>query len=128
MTNETQELYIDYLISSFDATTATDLSRILDGDVSHDVITRMLASPAQTAKDLWLRVKPLVREIENDEGVLIVDDRILEKPSTDESPLICHHYDPCQGRTVKGINFISAVYHHQDVSLPVGVHLVLKPD
>lgn len=37
----------------------------------------MLASPAQTAKDLWLRVKPLVREIENDEGVLIVDDSIL---------------------------------------------------
>ena len=88
----------------------------------------MLASPAQTGKDLWLRVKPLVREIEDDAGVLIIDDSILEKPSTDESPLICYHYDHCQGRSVKGINFISAVYHNQGVSLPVGVHLVMKPD
>jgi len=128
MKNEILELYIDYLISSFNATTATDLSRVLDGDVSHDAITRMLASPAQTSKDLWLRVKPLVREIESDEGVLIVDDSIVEKPSTDESPLICYHYDHCHGRLVKGINFISAVYHHGDVSLPVGVHLVMKSD
>ena len=128
MKNETLELYIDYLISSFNATTATDLSRVLDGDISHDVITRLLASPAQTAKDLWLRVKPLVREIESKEGVLIVDDSILEKPSTDESPLICYHYDHCQGRSVKGINFISAVYHNQEVCLPVGVHLVMKSD
>jgi DDE superfamily endonuclease len=128
MKNETLELYVDYLISSFNATTATDLSRVLDGDVSHDAITRMLASPAQTAKDLWLRVKPLVREIESEEGVLIVDDSIVEKPSTDESPLICYHYDHCNGRLVKGINFISAVYHNQDVCLPVGVHLVMKSD
>jgi len=128
MKNAILELYIDYLISSFNATTATELSRVLDGDVSHDAITRMLASPAQTSKDLWLRVKPLVREIESDEGVLIIDDSTVEKPSTDESPLICYHYDPCRGGLVKGINFISAVYHHRDVSLPVGVHLVMKSD
>ena len=60
MKNDLLELYIDYLISSFGATTATDLSKVLDGGVSHDSITRMLASPAQTSKDLWLRVKPLV--------------------------------------------------------------------
>lgn len=88
----------------------------------------MLSKASETSKDLWLRVKPLVRQIENDDGVLIVDESILEKPSTDESPLSCHHYNQSQGRTVKGINFISAVYHNQDVSLPVGVHLVMKPD
>ncbi len=128
MKNDTLEIYVDYLISSFNATTATDLSNVLDGDISHDVVTRMLASSAQTSKDLWLRVKPLVREIEGEDGVLIIDDSILEKPSTDESPLICYHYDHCQGRSVKGINFISALYHNPAVSLPVGVHRVMKPD
>ncbi len=50
------------------------------------------------------------------------------KPSTDESPLICWHYDHANDRCVKGVNFISAWYHHKDVSLPVGAHWVMKPD
>jgi len=122
------ELYVDYLISSFDATTATGLSGMLDGGVSHDAITRMLSSPSLTSKDLWLRAKPLVREIESDDGVLIIDDSLLEKPSTDESALICYHYDHSKGRIVKGINFLSALYHSQGATVPVGVHLVMKSE
>ena len=128
MTEPVQDLYIDYLISSFGAVTATGLSAVLDGAISHDQITRMLSHPPQTSKDLWLRVKPLVRPIESDDGVLIIDDSIMEKPSTDESSLICWHYDPAKDRMVKGINFISALYHNPKVSLPVGIHLVMKPD
>ena len=128
MKDQVQDLYIDYLISSFGAVTATDFSAVLDGAISHDKATRMLSQPAQTSKDLWLRVKPLVRQVESDDGVLIIDDSIVEKPSTDESPLVCWHYDHSKDRTVKGINFISAVYHNQDLSLPVGVHLVIKSD
>lgn len=128
MIDQVQDLYIDYLISSFGPVTATALSAVLDDEISHDKITRMLSQPAQTSKDLWLRVKPLVREIESEEGVLIIDDSITEKPSTDESSLICWHYDHSKDRMIKGVNFISAVYHNKDVSLPVGVHLVMKPD
>jgi len=122
------ELYVDYLISSFDTITATGLSNMLDGGVSHDAITRMLSSPSLTSKDLWLRAKPLVREVESDDGVLIIDDSLLEKPSTDEIALICYHYDHSKGRTVKGINFLSALYHSQSVMVPVGVHLVMKSE
>lgn len=128
MTDPIQDLYIDYLISSFSEVTATDFSAVLDGAVSHDKITRMLSKPAQTSKDLWKRVKPLVRQIESDEGVLIIDDSIAEKPYTDESALNCWHYDHCQNRSVKGINFLSALYYNQGISLPVGVHLVVKSD
>ncbi len=42
MNHENLERYIDSHISSFVATTATDLSRLLDGEVSHDAITLML--------------------------------------------------------------------------------------
>jgi hypothetical protein len=34
-----------------------------------------------------------VREIESEEGVLILDDSIEEKPYTDENEQICWHYD-----------------------------------
>jgi DDE superfamily endonuclease len=128
MTDAIQDLYIDYLISSFGAVTATGLSAVLDGEISHDKITRMLAQPAQTSKDLWGEVKPFVRKIESDDGVLIVDDSIVEKLFTDESPLISYHYDHSKDRVVKGINFISALYHSQEISLPVGIHLVIKSD
>ena len=43
MTKELLDLYSDYLLSSFGATTATGLSRLLDGAVSHDQVTRFLA-------------------------------------------------------------------------------------
>ena len=39
MNKELLELYSDYLLSSFGATTATGLSAVLKGEVSHDRIT-----------------------------------------------------------------------------------------
>ena len=54
-------------------------------------------------------LKPLVRELEDEDlGVLIIDDTIEEKPYTDESELICWHYDHSKGRNVKGINLLRA--------------------
>jgi hypothetical protein len=73
-------------------------------------------------------VKPHVRSIQRDDGVLILDDSIAEKPSTDENDIICWHFDHTQGRSIKGINFLTALYHAQDISLPVGVTLIAKTE
>ena len=59
---------------------------------------------------------------------MIVDDSISEKPYTDENEIICWHYDHSKGRTVKGVNFVSVLYHANDVSLPVGYHLIEKTE
>ena len=128
MTKELLDLYSDYLLSSFGATTATGLSRLLDGAISHDQITRFLSEEVKTSRDLWRVVKPLVRQIESEAGVLIFDDSIEEKPYTDENDIICWHYDHTQGRNVKGINFLTALYHSRGVSLPVAFHLVAKTE
>src|SRR5262245_54192348 len=95
------DLYTDYLISSFGPTTATGLSRLLDGEVSHDQVTRFLASPAKTSADLWRIVKPLIRQFASFEGVLIFDDSLEEKPYTDENELLCWHWDHAHQRHVK---------------------------
>jgi hypothetical protein len=83
------ELYSDYLLSAFGYTTATGLSQMTNGIVSHDKITRFLSEKELNSAELWRLVKPLVREIEDDaSGVLIVDDTTIEeKPYTDESEL-----------------------------------------
>jgi hypothetical protein len=125
---ELLELYSDYLISAFGQTTATGLSALLDGQISHDRVQRFLASPKRTSVDLWQMVKPHVRSIQRDDGVLILDDSIAEKPSTDENDIICWHFDHTQGRSIKGLNFLTALYHAQDISLPVGVTLIAKTE
>jgi len=127
MKNFELELYTDYLLSTFGAATATGLSAMVEGDVSHDRITRLLSRQAYTSKDLWLQVKAMVREVQSAEGVLIFDDTIQEKAWTDESELMCWHFDHCSGRSVRGINLLNAVYHSQGASIPVAFELVKKP-
>ena len=122
------DIYTDYLISSFGLTTGTGLSRLLNGEVNHDRIQRFLSSETRGSKELWQVVKPFIRQIESDDGDLIVDDSISEKPYTDENEIICWHYDHSKGRTVKGINFVSVLYHADEVSLPVGYHLIEKTE
>ncbi len=58
MNDHLLDLYSDYLISSFGATTATGLSALLEGDISHDQVTRFLAGAQRTSADLWRVVKP----------------------------------------------------------------------
>ncbi|BCM88234.1 hypothetical protein IAD21_00061 [Abditibacteriota bacterium] len=56
----------------------------------------------------------------------MIDDTVQEKPYSDESELISWHFDPSVGRTVKGINLLSALYFSQGTSLPLAFELIQK--
>ena len=127
MNKDLLELYSDYLLSSFGPTTATGLSALLDGQVSHDQVTRFLSEETYTSKTLWQQVKPMLRSVEQDEGVLLFDDTIQAKPHTDENELICWHFDHTENRSVKGINLLNCVYQINDLTIPVAFELVRKP-
>jgi hypothetical protein len=126
------DLYTAYLLSSFSQVTATGLSSLLDGSISHDKITRMLSAQSYDSKALWHEVKPLVREYENDDACLIFDDTIVSKPYTDENDMICWHWDHSKNRNEKGINLLTAFYHTQSATsseplrLPVSFECVKK--
>jgi len=121
------DLYTDYLLSSFSYTTATGLSKMLSGKISHDQVTRFLSRKDYTSKELWQAVKKDIREIEDDSGVLIFDDTVQEKAYSKTNDLICWHYDHTVNRSVKGINLLNCLYHANGVSLPVAFELVTKP-
>jgi hypothetical protein len=127
MKKEFLELYSDYLISTFGNATATGLSRMVEGQVSHDQITRFLSGEEYTSKDLWIQVKGTVRKVEREDGVLIFDDTIQEKPYTDENEIMCWHYDHSKGRAVQGFNLLNCLYHVEDISIPVAFELIKKP-
>ena len=120
------DLYTDYLVVTTGLATATSMSMVLDNLISHDKITRLLKSGFITSRRLWSEVKPMCQEIEQDDAVLIIDDSIEGKPYTDCNEMISWHFDHTQGRSVKGVNFISAIYHSWEMSLPVGVAFVKK--
>jgi len=127
MNTEYLDLYTDYLAVTFGYATATGLSAMLDGSISHDKFTRFLSDGEWSSKDLWKQVKSTVREVESEDGVLIFDDTVEEKAWMDENELICRHYDHCAGRNVKGINMLNCLYHVNEVSIPVAFDLIRKP-
>jgi hypothetical protein len=121
------ELYIDYLVNSFSYTTASGLSTLLDGDISHDQITRFLSHKQFSSADLWKNVRNDVREIKSNTGVLIFDDTVQKKYHSSENALINWHFDYTVGYSVKGINLLNCIYHSNEVSLPVPFKLITKP-
>ncbi len=121
-----KDLYTDYLILSTDKTTATGLSAMTDSLISHDKVTRLLSSGEINSRSLWEEVKPMCHEISSEDAVLIFDDSVEEKRYTDNNEMICWHYDHTQGRSVKGVNFMTALYHSDDMSLPIGVEFIRK--
>lgn len=122
------DLYSDYQISSFGPVTATGLSTLVGGSVSHDQVTRSLAGETRTAAELWRLAKPFVRQVQSAEGVMIGADSIAEKPSSDEHEIIGWHYDHTTGQVVKGSNFMTALYDSREVALPVSFTLIAKTE
>jgi len=59
----------------------------LEGEIKHDEVTQWLAHKARTSAEFWTKVKPYVREIESEEGVLITDVTQIENRPHPQSPL-----------------------------------------
>ena len=70
MNKELLDIYTDYLISQNHYATATGLSSMMNGEISHDKVTRFLKSDDYVSKDLWENTKSTVRQVENQAGVL----------------------------------------------------------
>lgn len=123
------DLYTDYLLTTPGQATCTGLSKVLDGRISHDRFTRLLAGGTIDSKRLWKQAKPLVQEmVDSGDCVVVgVDDTIQAKPYSRENELNCWHYDHTKGRTVKGINLLSAVLTTDELAVPIGVEFIRKP-
>ena len=120
------DLYSDYLICSTSYTTATGMSNLLG--IKHDKITRELSIRDYDSKFLWRRVKPYIQEVTQSKDIITLsfDDSIEEKLYTDDSELNCWHYDHCFSRSVKGVNFLTALVEAGGMKLPVGVEFIKK--
>ncbi|MBC7570987.1 MAG: transposase, partial [Spirosoma sp.] len=120
------DLYSDYLLVNQGQTTATGLSALVEGKLSHDAITRSLHQLDYGSAQLWQVVRPFVEQIANPNAVLTLDDTVEAKAYMDQNPLIRFHYDHCQQKAIKGINQLTALYTGETHSLPVAYELIEK--
>lgn len=127
MDKQLLDIYSDYLIAQNQYATATGLSDLLEGQISHDKITRFLNGTELSSKELWEYIKPEVRRIEEEVGgVLILDDTIEEKTYTDENEIMCWHYSHAKGRCIKGVNLLSCLVRYGDIALPIAYEPICK--
>ena len=129
--NQLQEIYLNFAISSFEKIEMTKLEKILGKGYSHDRFTKMLLEKnVEHEKDLWKNAKDFLRNYENKEdGCLIVDDTILNKPYTKESDTVCYHFDHTVGRSVKGVSLLNFLYTDKsDISIPVAYEIITKSE
>lgn len=120
------DIYTDYLICQNKYATATGLSDLLDGDISHDKVSRFLRLQVLGSKELWQYIKPSVQQRASSGGALIVDDTIEEKPYTNENDINCWHYSHAKGDVVKGINLLSCMIRYGDFCVPIGYEIIQK--
>ena len=126
MTKPMIDLYTDFLLTSTKQTSATRLSTILDGVVSHDKITRELSSQALNHDDFWKIIKPTIRQVEEDTASIALDDFLLEKPDSQENSTIGFYYDHKTGKTIKGTNVVDAAYITSKARIPLDFEVVIK--
>jgi len=120
------DLYSDYLISSSSYTTATGMASLLS--IKHDKITQALSKGNYDSKFLWKQAKSYVQEFSESKETIVLsfDDSIQEKKYTDESELNCWHYDHVSGKSVKGVNFLTALFEVKGVRIPCNVEFIKK--
>lgn len=121
------ECYSDYLIVQNHRATATGLAKLMEGNISHDKVSRFLRHQDFSSKDLWTYAKKILKKGDKaNPGILIIDDTILEKPHTKENNITCWHYDHANRRHAKGINMLSCVLKQDNISLPIAYEIVQK--
>lgn len=118
--------YTSYLIASTNQVTSTGLSRLLEGELSHDQITRFLGKEELSQKEFWSLIKGYYKDVKQDDGILIVDDTVEEKPHSSVSETINYWYDHVVGRTVKGLNILSCHYDTPKGNSPIGFRIMTK--
>ena len=114
----TENDLISFLMATPKVCSATEAQRVQPPRFqapAHDAFTRLLTRLEPDATSLWEEVRPLVVR---HQGVLVIDDSTLDKPSARQMELVGYHWSGKHHRVVKGINLISLIWTDGDRMYP----------
>ena len=120
--------YIDFLVATPKAATATEAARVQPDRPqapAHDAFTRLLNRLEPEPAALWEETRPLIRL---DDGMLILDDSVLDKPFARHVGLVGRFWSGRHKRVVPGIDLVSLVWTDGDALYPPDYRLVDPAD
>src|SRR5215203_1535814 len=112
------EDYIDFLIATPKAASGTEAARVQPQKPhapAHDAFTRLLHRLEPDAETLWLEARTQVDLLE---GVLVLDDSVLDKPYAKHIDLVGRHWSGKHHAVVQGINLVSLLWTDGDRHIP----------
>ena len=116
----TKELYCTFLRVTSQRYSALSLSEVSPIGLSHDSISHWLSDAHCQPKDIWHEAKSHVL---GTQGVLIVDDTILDKQRSDKIELVRYQYSGNVHDVIKGIGMLNFLWVNQNNEVcPVEYH------
>ena len=120
--------YIQFLIAAQQVFSTVEAAKVQSGEEAapaHDAYTRLLQRIPPDSQALWHEVEPFV---ENEQGILVIDDSTLDKPYARNMGLVTNHWSGKHGRVVKGINLISLLWTNGQARLPCDFRIYNKQE
>ena len=118
--------YINFLIATQKAYSCSEAERVhpeTENAPSHDAITRLLHRLEPDPEELWQEAQGLV---EQTQGMLIIDDTVLDKFYAHQIGLVTRQWSGKHKRVVKGINLTSLLWTDGDQHIPCDYRLYEK--
>lgn len=111
--------YIHFLMASVDVFSCTEAAKCQpsgENNPSHDAFTRLLHRQPPDTDALWNEVNSIVQP---ENGFLIADDTLLDKPYAKKMDLVYHQWSGKQHRLVNGINICTLLWTNGSAMIPV---------
>lgn len=119
----TKELYRQFLLAAQTNFTNTEMADHLPS-VEHDAITRWLKSTKLTPSGLWEYTQPI---IDLNSGYLIIDDSVIEKPKSVQTPLVAWQYSgTSHHNVVRGIGLVTLLWSRNNEHIPIDYRIYAK--
>ena len=123
-----RELYCKFLEITSSRYSAVSLSEVAPEtmSLSHDSISRWLASAKVQPKDLWEATE---KEIDKKRGILAFDDVVIDKSRSEKMELVNWQYSGTEHGVVKGIGVVNALWQtSKDEYTPIDYRIWNPPD
>ena len=122
------EDYIDFLIATPKAASGTEAARVQPerpNPAAHDAFTRLLHRLEPDPATLWQEARP---QVVLDDGLLVVDDSVLDKPYAKSIELVGRHWSGKHHAVVRGIDLVTLLWTDGDRRVPCDYRILHKPE
>lgn len=117
-------VYSNFLLANHNRYSGAELARVSPiAGMSHDAVSRWMATSTFTPSDLWRQVKDLVNR---NVGYLVCDDTVLDKTYSRKNELAKLQYSGNAHGLVNGIDLVNLLWTEGDEYIPVDYRVYQK--